>query len=70
MVGNASEMITIAPDVRRPTTRLYCIQSLEYISLHVFEVFNSKAEPHQVIFDPILKPVRWAQIPVFEYMRV
>lgn len=43
--------------------RLYSLQGLENISLHVFEVFNSEGEPNQVIHDPILKPIGLAKIP-------
>lgn len=35
---------------------LYGVQSLKYISLQIFEVFNSKAKSNQVIPNPILEP--------------
>lgn len=44
---------------------LYGIQSLKNISFHVFKVLHSKAEPNQVIQDPILCSIGLAKIPVF-----
>lgn len=42
---------------------LYVFQSLKNISLQIFEVFDSKAEPDQVIVNPILGPFRLGEIP-------
>jgi len=49
------------------SSTLYGLQSLKYISLQIFEVFNSKAEPNQVVLNPILFSLWSTQIPVFKF---
>ena len=43
---------------------LYGLQGLQYVSLEIFKVFDSEAETDQVILDPVLDPIRLAEIPV------